>query len=307
MGIASEMRTLTRDIASSRQDRSKKLREMRRETSQTRKGAGDLIMGLQTSRRRTGVLLRNELARDKLQRKSEAKDILQEAQDILSGFRTSRNEMRAQLRGELSKGMADRRSEVNKILDDAEKSIRGFKSSRKKLGSETRKELGRSRSRAKSEVARLLGDAQALLKDFSNSHREEGKRSRKELAKNRAERGSGVKRMQSDFRKARSNLKGELQEAAGAWRELVGIKARPKAKVREPEKVSEARAPHKEIADLEAKLLAAVNEHPKGITLAGVADSLGVAPVVLARASKSLLEKGKTRKEEKFYFPVASQ
>jgi hypothetical protein len=306
MGIATEMRSLTQDIASFRQDRVKRLREIREEASQAREEAKDLIKGFQTSRRETGVRLRNELTRDKAQRKSEAKGILKEAQDILRNFTTSRNEMSAQLREELSKGMADRRSEVREILKDAEKSIRGFKASRKKMGSEVRKELDQSRSRAKSEVAELLGDAQALVKDFGRSRRDGGNRLRKELAKNRAERESGVKHMQSDFRKARSNLKGELQEAAGAWRELVGTKAQPKAKVRELKEVPEALIPMG-IADLEAKLLAAVNEHPGGITLTEVAYSLGVAPIVLGRASSKLLRKGKIHKKEKFYFPVAGK
>jgi uncharacterized coiled-coil DUF342 family protein len=51
MGIASEMRRLTQDIASSRQDRAKRLREMRGETSQTREEAKGLIKGFQTSRK----------------------------------------------------------------------------------------------------------------------------------------------------------------------------------------------------------------------------------------------------------------
>jgi hypothetical protein len=306
MGIATEMKELTKDIASSHEDRVKRLREIREEASQTREEAKDLIKGFQTSRRETGVRLRNELTRDKAQRKSEAKGILKEAQDILRNFTTSRNEMSAQLREELSKGMADRRSEVRETLKDAEKSIRGFKVSRKKMGSEVRKELGQSRSRAKSEVGQLLGNAQALVKDFGRSRREESNRLRKELAKNRAERESDVKRMQSDFGKARSNLKGELQEAAGAWRELVGMKAQPRAKVREPKGVPKARIPGR-IADLEAKLLAAVNEHPEGITLTEVADSLGVASVLLGRASRRLLRNGEIRKKEKFYFPVAGK
>lgn len=307
MGIASEMRSLTQDIASSRQDRVKRLREMRQEASKTREEAKDLIKSFQASRKETGVHLRNELTRDKAQRKSEAKGILKEAQNILRSFTTSRNETSAELREELSKGTADRRSDVRETMKDARKAIRGFKTSRKKMSSEVRKELGQSRSRAKSEVAQLLGDAQALINDFGRFRREGGNRLRKELAKNRAERESGVKQMQSDFGKARLNLKGELQEAAGAWRELVGIKARPKTKIREQKKVPEARAPHKEIANLEGKLLAAINAHPDGTTLAEVAYSLGVVPIVLGRASRSLLDKGKIHKKEKLYFPVAGK
>jgi len=47
MGIASSMRDLTQSIASSRQDRAKRLGEIKEETSQTREEAKDLIKGFQ--------------------------------------------------------------------------------------------------------------------------------------------------------------------------------------------------------------------------------------------------------------------
>jgi hypothetical protein len=50
MGIASGMRDLTQDIASTRQDRAKRLGEIKEETSQTREGAKDLLKGFQASR-----------------------------------------------------------------------------------------------------------------------------------------------------------------------------------------------------------------------------------------------------------------
>jgi hypothetical protein len=49
MGIASEMRRLTEDIASSHQDRAKRLAEIKEEASQPRKEARDLIKGFQAS------------------------------------------------------------------------------------------------------------------------------------------------------------------------------------------------------------------------------------------------------------------
>jgi SpoVK/Ycf46/Vps4 family AAA+-type ATPase len=51
MGIASEMKELTRDITSSRRDRANKLGEIRQETSQTREEARDLIKGFEASRK----------------------------------------------------------------------------------------------------------------------------------------------------------------------------------------------------------------------------------------------------------------
>jgi hypothetical protein len=51
MGIASEMKELTRNIASSRRDRANKLGEIREEASQTREEARDLIKGFEASRK----------------------------------------------------------------------------------------------------------------------------------------------------------------------------------------------------------------------------------------------------------------
>lgn len=51
MGIASEMKELTRDITSSRRDRVNKLGEIRGEVSQTREEAKDLIKGFKASRK----------------------------------------------------------------------------------------------------------------------------------------------------------------------------------------------------------------------------------------------------------------
>jgi hypothetical protein len=50
MGIASGMRDLTQDIASTRQDRAKRLGEIKEEASQTREETTDLLKGFEASR-----------------------------------------------------------------------------------------------------------------------------------------------------------------------------------------------------------------------------------------------------------------
>ena len=50
MGIASNMKELAQDIASSRQDRAKRLGEIKEEASQTREESKDLLKGFQASR-----------------------------------------------------------------------------------------------------------------------------------------------------------------------------------------------------------------------------------------------------------------
>ena len=51
MGIASDMKRLTEDIASSHENRLKRVREIKGETKQVRGAAQDLIMGFQASRK----------------------------------------------------------------------------------------------------------------------------------------------------------------------------------------------------------------------------------------------------------------
>ena len=260
MGIATEMKELTKDIASSHEDRVKRIGEIQEEASKVMREAQSLIKGFEVSRKQTGRQLRRDLNRNKAHRKSETTGILREAQDILRDFETSRKQASAQLREDLSQGTAEVRTKAKEILEDAEKSVKGFHASRKKLSSELRKELSKSRSEAKSEVGELLGD----------------------------------------FRKTQANVRADIKGAQVAWQELANTMKTKRARLG-------ASVPKQEAHDLEAKLLAAVNKHPDGITLTGVAYSLGVAPIVLGRASRSLLDKGKIRKKEKFYFPVAGQ
>jgi hypothetical protein len=139
-----------------------------------------------------------------------------------------------------------------------------------------------------------------------------------------------VQKMQEGFRKEREALKADLRGAAAAWRERFTAKTveAPKdaspveeaavnispleeavseeAKEEEEEKTIEGGAEEESFTeDWKSKILAVVNDHPEGISLADVAERLGVAFVVLGRDSKALLDEGKLRREGKLYFPVS--
>jgi hypothetical protein len=252
MGIASEMKELTRNIASSHVDRRMRIGEIREEANGVRGEAQDMIKSFEDSRQETSRQLRRDLARDKASRKSEVTGMLR-------GFEHTRREEGAQMRKELAQGVAERGSEVNGMRTDAQRTIKGFRSHREKMGTQLRRDL----------------------------------------AKDTARRNSEVKEMRSDFQKAQAEVRAELKEARVAWQ---GLASTMQSKRGSAETSLKAEAP-----DLETEMLTAINEHPEGINLAGVADSLGVAPVVLGRVSKSLLDKGKIRKDEKIYFPIASE
>jgi dsDNA-specific endonuclease/ATPase MutS2 len=164
--------------------------------------------------------------------------------------------------------------------------------------------MARSAVKSKAEVRKLLGNTRNLLEDFRMSRREASNQLRENLAQARSNVKSDVRQMLRRFHKTRQDSGAGLKKVREARQELASTKHVRSQTAATPLK-SKTPTAKEEIRDLETGMLAAVKEHPEGITLAGVADSLGVAPVVLGRASKSLLDKGKIRKDEKLYFPAA--
>jgi uncharacterized protein YicC (UPF0701 family) len=303
MGIALSMRDLAQNIASEHEDRTKAVLEIREEAERVTGDAQDLIKGFQTSRKQTGAQLRKDLAKDKASRKSDVKEMLGDARGLIKGFQASRRKEGAQLRKELAQGLAEQRSEVNAILGD-------FRSRRKEASSKLREELAQSHASRKSEVGGLLKSAQDLVTDLGRSRQESGKKLRKDLAGSRADRESAVKEMRSGFHKSQAEVRSDIDEARAAWQELTrGVKKATVKATLEAVKADVAKAVPVEggAPDLETKLLAAIREHSKGITLTEVAESLGVAPVVFGRAARKLVDEGRVRKEDKIYFPVASE
>jgi DNA invertase Pin-like site-specific DNA recombinase len=139
-----------------------------------------------------------------------------------------------------------------------------------------------------------------MLNDFQRAHNQMGTQLRKELA----DYDRGIK---SEVAGMRQETIADLREARTAWQALAsnGHEKRGGAGILEipPKGKALVEEPH----DLEAKLLAAVIEHPKGITLTEIADKLGIATIALGRASKSLLDKKLIRKKHKFYVPASAK
>jgi len=98
MGIASSMRDLAQNIASSHEDRTKAVLEIREEAERVTGDAQNLIKGFQTSRKQTSAQLRKDLAKDKASRKSDVKEMLGDARGLIKDLQASRRKEGAQLR-----------------------------------------------------------------------------------------------------------------------------------------------------------------------------------------------------------------
>jgi len=271
MGIAAGMKDIVQDIVSSRNARVSEVKGLKKE-------ANEMLGSFKASHKKMGTQLRRELADDKAKMGAEVKAMRRELADdkakmgaevktMRSGFQSSRTEMSSVLK---------------KDLAEHTQAVRGE-------GAKLRKNLAQGSAARKSEV-------HVMLDELQGARNQMGKQLRKELADN--------------DREMRQETQADLREARTAWQELTrgvkkaAVKATPKVVRAEVEK---AALKQEETPDLEAKLLAAIKEHPEGITLTKVAESLGVVPIVFGRVLRKLLGKGKIRKEDKAYFPAPAK
>jgi len=275
MGIAAGMKDIVQEIVSSRDARVAEVKGLKKE-------ANEMLGSFKTSHKKMGAQLRRELADDKAKIGAEVKA-------MRSGFQSSRKEMSSVLKEDLAEHTQAVRGEVARLRQE-------MGASHQDMSTKLRKNLAQGAATRKSEV-------HVMLNDFQREHNQMGTQLRKELADN----DRGIK---SEVAGMRQETKADLGEARTAWQELTRgvkkdtVKATPEAV---KEEVVEAAPVEEETPDLEAKLLAAITEHPEGITLTEVAESLGVAPIVFGRASKILVDEGRIRKEARTYFPASAE
>jgi len=270
MGIAAGMKAIVQDIVSSRDARVAEVKGLKEE-------ANEMLGSFKASHKKMGAQLRRELTDDKAKMGAEVRA-------MRSGFQSSHKEMSSALKKDLAE-------HTQGVKDEASKMRQEMGASHQDMSAKLRKNLAQGAAARKSEV-------HVMLNDFQREHNQMSAKLRKELA----DYDRGIK---SEVAGMRQETKADLGEARAAWQELTRgvkkatVKATPEAVKAE---VAEAAPVEEETPDLEAKLLAAITEHPEGITLTEVAKSLGVAPIVFGRAARKLVDEGRVRKEDKAYF-----
>jgi ElaB/YqjD/DUF883 family membrane-anchored ribosome-binding protein len=289
--------------------------ELKEEVAKARWEAKKMMEDLKASRNEAESRLRKELAQERTKLHNETEELLKGARSALKDIASSRKEAAHELRHKLEEGKEEMRSEVKTM----------------------QKDLAQGRANRQKEVEGIRDETQKLLSHFRDTLKEVGKVLREGFSEADAERKSSVqdmrqdvRKMQEGFRKEREALKADLRGAAAAWRERFAAKtmeeapkdassgeaavnispleeaASEEAKEEEEEKTIEVGAEEESFTeDWKSRILAIVNDHPEGISLADVAERLGVAFVVLGRDSKALLDEGKLRREGKLYFPVS--
>ena len=247
----------------------------------------------------------------------------------------------------ITPGMKDLAQEITSSYEERVKSIGEVKKEVQQAKKETwewMKQVDADQQKTRQQLLNDLAqnrkdrkeDVKAMREDFRKVRSETRDELMKDLAQARKDREKDVQAMREEVLKIRTATQEDLKEAAFVWSELIKTMAAKKSgeKIIIKEKSEETlpppgtrkksvpvkiEVPTKEevpaaesiveegALDLEDKVLSIINEHPNGITLMDIAEKFGVVPVVLGRASRSLLEKGKIRKEEKLYYPVIGE
>jgi hypothetical protein len=164
--------------------------------------------------------------------------------------------------------------------------IRGFKNSRQSETNRSRQELAQDANLRKIEVDKIRDTTGQTLKEMKTNRVTQNGNMRKVLSHSVTKTKSEVKNLK--------NRKRSLQNSP-----------RP-ARTSAEKKIGVEPVPQKLADNIEAKLMTIISENPDGITLAKVAEKLGVYPVVLGRIANRLIADGKIRKEDKTYTRVKS-
>jgi len=296
MGIVTGMKELTEGIRSSTVDRKERLSLLKGETKELRHAAAGQLHDFSTHRLEVKRQLEKHLTANAKDRKQAVKASLKESQNLIKNFQTERKKGSVQTKKVLALGIEKLAAEEKERKSQVKNSLKQVKDSRHDTNVQMRDELAQSRYDIKSQVKESLGEAESLVNGFQESRSKLKANQQKDLRKDNENRKNAVKDMLGGFRGTRDGIKTELSQASKAWKG-VGSKHQttPEAKPGKEVKTSDS---------LEKKLLQVINGNTGGFTLSQAAETFGLAPILLGKSAKALMEKGKIRKEGKTYYPV---
>jgi predicted nucleic acid-binding Zn ribbon protein len=287
MGIATGMRHIVRDITSSTNARMADVKGIKKDTK-------EMLGSFKASQDKMNARLNKNLAHDKA-------EMVTGVKAMQNRFRTSHKEMGASLKHDLAEHSQRVGGAVAKMRQD--------------IGTAHQDMSERLKKNLSSGAAALKSETNNMLDGFRRSQKQQGTQLKKELAAH----NRGIK---SEVSGMRQEMKSDMKQARTAWQGLGTARKAKSAAVKAPSKASApvptnptapvpikaaAPVPDGGTSNLETKMLSTIVEYPAGgINLKDIAGILGVAPVVLGKASTSLIKRGKIRRQNKVYFPAVN-
>jgi hypothetical protein len=212
-----------------------------------------------------GAALRKEL-------KEYSQGVSKEVAEMRQETRASQMETGANLKIFLTKEKAERKSDVKDVLVD-------FRKMREQASLQLKKVLSEYECGLKNEVSRARQELRADMSEAWRVWQELSQNRQKGSAETDTSSGVSVKVSEENQKILPPETREEME----------------KKKIEDD---------NNDVFNWETKILEAIRGRSEGVTLTELAGSFGVAPVVLGRASKNLLDRTLIRKNEKLYFPI---
>lgn len=301
MALASGMKAIVEEIRMTRETRKERLNEIRGETRILRDTSRELALGISVCRGRSSAKLRTSLSADVAR-------LRDDTTKLIRGFAHARHAAGA-------REHADRLSEVQRIRQETSdelgktgEQVLSLGKSRKEACVMLAAELARERRRMAIETA-------GLISEYATSRKRTSEALRDDLRKYGRAVQVGTQELLGGVRDSREKVRSDLRVTAEIWRssQRKDLKRATTGQAQAVQSstgqtdASERTGPAPgESVDLETRALTIVRQNPTGLSLAEVADKIGVHSVALGRPIKNLLERSAVRKEDKLYFPVSN-
>jgi len=305
MGIADEFKTMSEDILTSHDSRTKMLGVLTGSVHKTLKGfaADRKQMGKEQAENSAGFV----------------NDLTKKVAAMLKGFKTSHNEMSATLSKSLSDFVKDLVKDVGAMMgaitrahkemaDDLKESLKNGETDRLKGETDRLKDFKAMMDNIQKGNADIENYVAKMLKEFSAAHADMSAALKKDLTKYVADIVSETKKLLGSFTDEREKM-------AANWQTLTATMARKRSgkpvseakevvsKVKELFKKKE-KVPETVKMDVAERVLEFINKHPKGIHVSDMEEPLGITRIKLGQVAKNLLDENRVRKEENLYFPL---
>jgi len=221
---------------------------------------------------------------------ADRKKMAKEVDSLRKGFQKEHKEMADALREDLKKGETDRLNAFKDLKEDLEKGetdrLNAFKDMMENI------------QKCIKDIETYTADK---LKEFSDARTDMSEELKKELVKANRNLLKGYaderERMAAEWQKMVVTIAGKKVSGPKPVERIVKKKAE-KAEIKTAEEVTE------ETRSLEERILEIISEHPEGMRVGEMEEPLETPRMKLGVITKKLLDEGKVRKEDQFYFPL---
>ncbi|MCL5771866.1 MAG: hypothetical protein M1479_06295 [Actinobacteria bacterium] len=294
MGIADDIKILSEDIIASYNLRVKTIGELKKDTH-------DMLKGFQSEHKKMATDLRKNLEQGETDRLKDFNSMMGDIKKFVVDMIEETGSLMNQFRTEQKNRSAEQKNRSKAVAELLEK----FAKDHKAMADELKKTLAEGEAVRLEDFKTLMDGIQKYVDDVVK----ETKRLIGEIQARQDERNKEVLDLLQEFKTEREKMAANWQSLTAEMAKKRGIKPKVEAevKVRPVEEAIEELKEDKVSPDeieLEEKVLEFIERHPEGVKVGDMEEPLGATRMRLGKIAKTILNKGKVRKEENMYFPL---